>query len=416
MKNIFKRKNVKSIIAMALALVMAFSLASYLGAGYISVSAKEPSIVKTPAVPLLHPYEKLTVNPNWEEENKIAENGMPLGDFRIEGAAIHKKISSDVSEDIEAKFFDYLQEVTGGQYRNCMFHNRVGGTEPAEELSELWIHKVFERFYPQYLKQYYETWSSLYDYYLKTGDYYFEDVLHLYLDIAVLDRRSVGDYAGEPYIWTSLSDIYNKALGTDGYSDEIFPLTDVKFGSWYWKGLCWAMSFYIVYGTEPHKFSPDRTCTNAEAITILWRTVEPENVGWDLPFDNVALSDYYFFPSKWAYDMGMVPGGSFDADKVCTRAMIVKYMWQAAGSPNVAYDGCFTDVPATADYATAVAWAVQNGIVTGTSPTTFAPDDPCTRAHVVTLMFRGYASENDKSYEFLDGNLGPDPYIQEGRN
>ena len=84
----------------------------------------------------------------------------------------------------------------------------------------------------------------------------------------------------------------------------------------------------------------------------------------------------------------MVSGNEFAADTSCTRASTVMYLWKNAGSPDVGTVSTFTDVPANADYAKAVAWAVQNGITSGTSATTFSPDSTCTRGQIVTFLMR----------------------------
>ena len=101
-------------------------------------------------------------------------------------------------------------------------------------------------------------------------------------------------------------------------------------------------------------------------------------------------SDYYYDAAQWAYKKGIATGSTFDGDKPCTRAMAVTYMWKAAGSPS-AEAASFTDVSADADYAQAVAWAVEKGVTAGTSDTTFSPDSVCTRGQIVTFLHRALA-------------------------
>lgn len=430
MKKFSIRKYSKSIIALVLALVMSIGLAGYLSIGNASASAKEPTIVKTPAVSLLHPYDKLTENPSYEEDEKFYEDGYH-SEYRKEFESIYDKIDSTSKtavSDMDTAFFEYLEDtLTGTPYRKIMFY-RVHGRiilHP-DKLNAAYINGIFEDRLSQYAKQHCELWSSAWDYYLNTGDYYFEDLLHFYLDIWTVDYQTVGNLTRN----NGWRNMYAKACGYSLTDDPMYPIKDVQYGGWYWKPLVWALNEDVTTGTEAQKFSPDRTCTNAEAITFLWRAVASvnrpmnyvdatqglaTNVGWDLPFDNVQLSDYYFFPSKWAYDQGMIPGGTFDISSACTRAMIVKYIWQAHGSPDVDTDAQFTDVPADADYAKAVAWAVETGITTGTTATTFSPDTPCTRAQIVTFLYRAYASDEFKNYEFLDQIGPPEPYIQDGR-
>ncbi len=120
------------------------------------------------------------------------------------------------------------------------------------------------------------------------------------------------------------------------------------------------------------------------------------------PFTN-SIPDAYTKAAIWAYEKGMVSGTTFDADKPCTRAMTVTYLWIDNGSPKnemLAEGGAevpyassalaskFTDVPAAASYREAVAWAIEWGITNGTSETTFSPDQTCTRGQIVTFIFR----------------------------
>ena len=110
-----------------------------------------------------------------------------------------------------------------------------------------------------------------------------------------------------------------------------------------------------------------------------------------IPFDDVSANDYFYDAVKWAADKGITGGVSsnlFAPEDGCTRAQIVTFLWRAAGSPEPKALSSFTDVSADAYYAKAVAWAVENGITVGTTDTTFSPDDICTRAHGVTFLYR----------------------------
>ena len=105
----------------------------------------------------------------------------------------------------------------------------------------------------------------------------------------------------------------------------------------------------------------------------------------------MSASDYYYGAALWASQKGMVTGSKFAADTPCTRASTVTYMWQNAGSPETAVSGKFGDVSATADCAQAVAWAIENGVTSGTSDTTFSPTDICDRGQIVTFLNRALA-------------------------
>lgn len=130
-------------------------------------------------------------------------------------------------------------------------------------------------------------------------------------------------------------------------------------------------------------------------------TTEPES-----PFRDVKKSDYSYKAIAWAAENGIAGGignGLFDPNGPCTRAQIVTFLWRAAGSPAPKALSGFVDVPADAYYAKAVAWAVENGITKGTSATTFSPDDICTRAQAVTFLFRAFkAKANGVSTVFRD--------------
>ena len=123
------------------------------------------------------------------------------------------------------------------------------------------------------------------------------------------------------------------------------------------------------------------------------------------PFDDVARSDYYYDAVKWAAEQGITGGtgsGKFSPADACTRAQIVTFLWRTAGSPAPKGMSSFTDVPADAYYAKAVAWAVENGITAGTSADKFSPDATCTRAHAVTFLFRLAKGSATGAPGFLD--------------
>ena len=123
------------------------------------------------------------------------------------------------------------------------------------------------------------------------------------------------------------------------------------------------------------------------------------------PFDDVDRDDYYYDAVKWAAAQGVTGGtgnGKFSPDGVCTRAQVVTFLWRAAGSPEAKSMSSFTDVPADAYYAKAVAWAVENGVTAGTAVDKFSPDAPCTRAHCVTFLFRAAKGSATGAPSFLD--------------
>ena len=150
------------------------------------------------------------------------------------------------------------------------------------------------------------------------------------------------------------------------------------------------MAKEITTGTGNNKFSPNQDCTNAQILTFIWRAYGKPEPTIDNPFTN-SIPDGYKKAAVWAHEKGMVSGTTFDTDKPCTRAMAMTYLWQAAGSPT-APAASFTDVSADAAYASAVAWAVEQKITTGTGTgTTFSPDDVCSRGQIMTFLHRNLA-------------------------
>ena len=163
--------------------------------------------------------------------------------------------------------------------------------------------------------------------------------------------------------------------------------TDVPTSSWYHDAVYWAVEKEITAGTSATTFTPDRTCTETEILTFLWRAAGQPDSTARLPFTPKAA--WAADALTWAYEKGMI-GASFNENAPCTRAAAVKFIWQAAGCPATAVANSFTDIPAGAAYTQAVAWAVDRGITAGTSAATFSPDNTCTRAEIVTFLYRAY--------------------------
>lgn len=166
--------------------------------------------------------------------------------------------------------------------------------------------------------------------------------------------------------------------------------TDVKTGDYFAEPVKWAVEKGITSGTSKTTFSPNSECSVAQILTFLWRANGSPKPSGSNPFSDVKSGDYYAEAAVWAYEKGMVSGSTFGGNTPCTRSMAVTYMWKAAGSPS-AKAASFTDVSDGAEYASAVAWAVEQGVTAGTSATTFSPDNVCTRGQIVTFLYRGLA-------------------------
>lgn len=171
---------------------------------------------------------------------------------------------------------------------------------------------------------------------------------------------------------------------------------DVKTTDYFYNSVKWAVGKNITNGTSSTTFSPYKSCTRAEIVTFLWRAAgSPEPTTTRNPFRdvNAVTHSSYYKAILWASQKGITSGTSttaFSPDQVCTRAQIVTFLYRYAGQPSGYYSNPFKDVGATseASYYKAVLWAVGKGITTGTSATTFSPYASCNRAEAVTFLYR----------------------------
>lgn len=168
---------------------------------------------------------------------------------------------------------------------------------------------------------------------------------------------------------------------------------DVPDDTWYTEAVDWAVDHNITSGVSETLFAPDESCTRGQIVTFLWRNagkVTPEIE--DHPFVDAAPNEYYHPAVIWAYQNGITVGTDakhFSPFATVTRAQVVTFLWRASGQPTPGNTSTpFVDVPSNAYYATAVRWAVESSITNGVSATEFAPDAPCTRAQVVTFLYR----------------------------
>lgn len=168
------------------------------------------------------------------------------------------------------------------------------------------------------------------------------------------------------------------------------PFYDVAPSAYCYGSVLWARDHDITAGTGGGSFSPNGTCTRGEILTFLWRAAGSPSPQGSGAFSDVSGGDFYASAAQWASEQGLVPSGTFGASAPCTRADVASYLWKLAGSPN-AGSAAFSDVPAGADYAQAVAWASSQGITSGATSTTFAPNDTCTRGQIVTFLYRAFA-------------------------
>ena len=207
-----------------------------------------------------------------------------------------------------------------------------------------------------------------------------------------IDGKSIG--AVKSYTFENVSKthtievIFMKANG----NPQTGVFVDVATGSYYEDAVDWAVENGITQGTDDTHFSPDGICTRAQAVTFLWRTAgSPEPETRTMPFTDVPVGSYYYDAVLWAVENGITKGTSdttFSPNMTCSRAQIVTFLWRSEKSPAAGTANPFADVKSTAYYADAVLWAVKEDITKGTTNTTFSHDADCTRAQIVTFLWR----------------------------
>ena len=210
-----------------------------------------------------------------------------------------------------------------------------------------------------------------------------------------IDGKSVG--AVKSYTFENVKGnhtieaIFMKANG----NPQTGVFVDVPEGSYYEEAVAWAVENGITKGTSDTTFDPNGICTRAQAVTFLWRAAgcpAPKTI--TMPFTDVKAGSYYYDAVLWAVENGITKGTSdttFSPDVTCSRAQIVTFLWRSEKSPAAGSSNPFTDVAADAYYADAVLWAVKEDVTKGTTDTTFDPNADCTRAQIVTFIWRALA-------------------------
>ena len=207
-----------------------------------------------------------------------------------------------------------------------------------------------------------------------------------------IDGKSIGavkSYTFENVRRThTIEVIFMKANG----NPQTGVFVDVATGSYYEDAVDWAVGNGITQGTDATHFSPDGICTRAQAVTFLWRAAgSPKPETRTMPFTDIPVGSYYYDAVLWAVENGIAKGTSdttFSPNMTCTRAQIVAFLWRSEKSPAAGTANLFADVKSTAYYADAVLWAVKEDITKGTTSTAFSPNTDCTRAQIVTFLWR----------------------------
>ena len=213
-----------------------------------------------------------------------------------------------------------------------------------------------------------------------------------------IDGKSIGavkSYTFENVRRThTIEVIFMKANG----NPQTGVFVDVATGSYYEDAVDWAVENSITQGTDDTHFSPDGICTRAQAVTFLWRAAGSPVVNYLMPFTDVDEGAYYAEAVRWAASTGIVTGlteTTFGTDSVCTRAQAAAMIYRCAQAQGKGFTGAwmfhlpFTDVPEWAYES--VAWCYMNSVTTGVSETSFAPGNDCTRAQIVTFLWRAFS-------------------------
>ena len=218
----------------------------------------------------------------------------------------------------------------------------------------------------------------------------------------VLDELTVTDKDGKELSLTKKSDTEYTFVMPAG-KVEITPsfvkqaeepsrvFVDVKTGDYFYDAVQWAVGKGITNGTSAETFSPEDPCTRAQIVTFLWRAAGSPVVNYAMDLSDVSEDAYYAEAVRWALSEGITTGtgaDQFSPDATCTREQAVTFLWRAAGSPAVSGESAFEDVGADDYYARAVAWAAQNGVTNGISQALFGTGSDCTRAQIVTFLYR----------------------------
>ena len=175
-------------------------------------------------------------------------------------------------------------------------------------------------------------------------------------------------------------------------SDE--PFVDVSKGDYFYDAVLWAVDKGITTGDGVNTFSPNKSCTRAQMVTFLWRAAGSPAATGTNPFVDVPAGEYYTDAVLWAVSKGITNGtgaDTFSPNDTVTRGQTVTFLYRYAGSPTVEAGDSFSDVASTDYFATAVQWAVNNGITNGNGVNTFGPVLDCTRGQIVTFMYRQMA-------------------------
>ena len=210
-----------------------------------------------------------------------------------------------------------------------------------------------------------------------------------------LEFQSAGLISGGKASWV-FDHASDYAIVIDKESHEPMTFTDVPDTAYYAEAVNWAVAKKITEGIGNKLFGSNDPCTRAQIVTFLWRAAGSPGPKTMSGFSDVPADSYYAKAVAWAVENGITGGtgdGKFSPDATCTRAQAVTFLYRASGAPAVSGNAAFSDVATNAYYEAAVKWAEKNGITGGIGGGLFGSDNNCTRAQIVTFLYRNYQSK-----------------------
>ena len=217
-------------------------------------------------------------------------------------------------------------------------------------------------------------------------------------------EKSGGTKITKDTVFSANTTVYAHWTYIGGYTPPVRPrpaedvpakypgFVDAPASSYFYEAVMWAVENGVTTGVSASRFDPNGICTRAQAVTFLWRAAgSPKPETRTMPFTDVPAGSYYYDAVLWAVENGITKGTSdttFSPNDTCTRAQIVSFLWRSEKTPVASSRNLFTDVKPGAYYLDAVLWAVESGITKGTTAMKFSPDADCTRAQIVTFLWR----------------------------
>ena len=224
-------------------------------------------------------------------------------------------------------------------------------------------------------------------------DSYQDKLSHVWDSGKVTKEPTEQEQGVTTYICTKCTATKEEAIAK--LNNPFLDIVDTSATNWYYRPVLWAVERAITNGVDTTHFAPEDACTRAQVVTFLWRAAGmPEPKGGNMPFTDIPGDAYYRKAVLWAVEQGITNGidsTHFAPNESCTRAQVVTFLWRAAEEPAAAgSESGFSDTPGNAYYYSAVLWAVEQGITNGLGDGTFGTEQACTRAHVVTFLYRYY--------------------------